>query len=80
MEKVQQVHKRTQTDNDGRTVIYWCEGFQIFRKASVINIYNKLIFEINATERWHAKILLELIVIWQFYVTWVISLQVSPRD
>ena len=25
MEKVQQVHKRTETDNDGRTVIHWSE-------------------------------------------------------
>ena len=24
MEKVQQVHKRTKTDNEGRTVIHWC--------------------------------------------------------
>ena len=27
-----------------------CESFQIFRKASVINIYNKSIFLINTTE------------------------------
>ena len=26
MEKVQQVHKRAEADNDGRTSIHWCEN------------------------------------------------------
>ena len=29
MEKVQKVHKRTETDNDGRTIIHW--SFKISR-------------------------------------------------
>ena len=40
MEKVQQVHKRTETDNDGRTVIHWFQASKpelaiILQKISV---------------------------------------------
>ena len=28
-EKVQQMHKRTETDNDGRTVIHWYHDFLV---------------------------------------------------